>query len=296
MNKLKTLTPDTKHIVLDKGTERPFTGEYCDEEGRGTYLCRACGLALYRADAKFHSSCGWPSFDDEIKGAIKRIADKDGQRTEILCVRCDAHLGHVFSGEQYTQKNLRHCVNSLSVDFVKSETILDSEEAVFAGGCFWGVQHHLDLLLGVVKTEVGYTGGHYLNPSYRDVCRGDTGHLEGIRVIYDPAFVDYETVTRYFFEIHDPTQADGQGPDLGSSYLSAVFYYNESQKKIVESLIQLLRQKDYNVVTQLREACVFWKAEADHQAYYAKTGKAPYCHRRVKRFDCETCFKKKPRK
>ncbi len=106
-----------------------------------------------------------------------------------------------------------------------------------------------------------------------------------IRVIYDRATVNYETVTRYFFEIHDPTQADGQGPDLGSSYLSAVFYYNEEQKKIAESIIQLLPQKGYNVVTQLREACVFWKPEADHQAYYAKTGKAPYCHRRLIRFD-----------
>lgn len=284
MNKIKTLTPETKHIVLDKGTERPFTGEYCDEEGRGTYLCRTCGLALYRADAKFHSSCGWPSFDEEIDGAVKRVPDKDGLRTEILCNRCDAHLGHVFSGEQFTAKNLRHCVNSASVDFAKSETIVDSEEAVFAGGCFWGVQHLFNLLPGVVKTDVGYTGGHHLNPSYRDVCNGGTGHLEAIRVVYDTAILDYETVARYFFEIHDPTQANGQGPDLGSSYLSAVFYYNEEQKKIAESLIQLLREKGYQVATMLKEASVFWKAELDHQDYYAKTGKAPYCHTRVERF------------
>lgn len=284
MKKINTLSPQTRHIVLEKGTEPPFTGEYCDEKGHGTYLCRACGLALYRADAQFHSQCGWPSFDDEIPNAIKRVPDADGKRTEIVCARCEAHLGHVFSGEHLTAKNLRHCVNSASVDFVRSETILDSEEAMFAGGCFWGVQHHFDLLPGVVKTEVGYAGGHTQEPAYRDVCSGQTGHLESIRVIYDPAIVDYETVARYFFEIHDPTQANGQGPDLGSSYLSAAFYYNEKQKNIIESLIKILHQHGFNVATRLQEASVFWKAELDHQAYYARTGQAPYCHQRVKRF------------
>lgn len=285
MSKLNTLPPKIQHIVVDKGTEPPFSGEYCHEEGQGTYLCRACGLALYRGDAKFHSTCGWPSFDDEIPYAIRRQSDADGQRVEILCARCDAHLGHVFSGEQLTAKNLRHCVNSASVDFVKSETIIDSEEAIFAGGCFWGVQHLLNLLKGVVKTEVGYTGGSLPNPSYRDVCRGDSGHLEVTRVIYDPAILSYEELTQYFLEIHDPTQANGQGPDLGSSYLSAIFYYNDDQKNTAEHLIKILRQKGYNVVTQLKEATIFWKAESDHQNYYMKTGKVPYCHSRVRRFD-----------
>ena len=284
MIKLKTLPPEVQHIVRDKGTEAKFSGEYCDETGAGTYLCRGCGLALYRGDAKFQSSCGWPSYDDEITGAVKRQADPDGRRTEILCARCDAHLGHVFAGEAYTAKNIRHCVNSASVDFVKSTTILDSEEAVFAGGCFWGVQYLLDQLSGVVKTEVGYSGGHTLHPSYAEVCRSNTGHLEVTRVIFDSAILDYETLAKAFFEIHDPTQANGQGPDIGSSYLSAVFYYNDVQKKIAEKLIQLLREKGFNVVTQLREASVFWKAEQDHQAYYVNTGKAPYCHTRVKRF------------
>ena len=284
MIKLKTLTPETQRIVHDKGTEPPFSGDYCDETGAGTYLCRGCGLALYRGDAKFQSTCGWPSYDDEIQGAVRRHPDPDGRRTEILCARCDAHLGHVFSGENYTAKNIRHCVNSASVDFVKSTTILDSEEAVFAGGCFWGVQYLFDQVPGVVKTEVGYSGGQLLNPSYRNVCDGHSGHLEVTRVIFDPAILDYETLAKVFFEIHDPTQANGQGPDLGSSYLSAVFYYNDSQKKTAEKLIQLLRDKGFNVATQLKEAAIFWKAELDHQAYYARTGKAPYCHSRVKRF------------
>jgi peptide methionine sulfoxide reductase msrA/msrB len=285
MIKLKTLTPETQHIVRDKGTEARFSGEYDDETGAGTYLCRSCGLALYRGDAKFQSTCGWPSYDDEIPNTVRRQADHDGRRTEILCARCNAHLGHVFTGENYTAKNIRHCVNSTAVDFVKSTTILDSEEAVFAGGCFWGVQHLLQQLPGVVKTEVGYSGGHVLYPSYQDVCHKHSGHLEVTRVIFDPAILNYETLAKVFFEIHDPTQTDGQGPDIGPSYLSAVFYYNQSQKNIAETLIQQLRAKGFNVVTQLREACVFWTAEESHQAYYDKTGKAPYCHQRVKRFD-----------
>lgn len=284
MIKLKTLTPETQHIIRDKGTEARFSGEYCDETATGTYLCRGCGLALYRGDAKFQSTCGWPSYDDEIAGAIRQQPDRDGRRTEILCARCDAHLGHVFTGEGYTAKNIRHCVNSASVDFVKSATILNSEEAIFAGGCFWGVQYLFDRIPGVVKTEVGYSGGHTLHPTYQDVCRGDSGHLEVTRVIFDPAALDYETLAKVFFEIHDPTQTDGQGPDLGESYLSAVFYYNQSQKNIAEKLITLLRENGFNVATQLREASVFWKAESNHQAYYDRAGKTPYCHSRIKRF------------
>ncbi len=282
--KNNTLPPATKIVVFEKGTEAPFIGEYCNEEGHGTYLCRVCGLALFRADAKFHSGCGWPSFDEEISSTIRREPDADGRRTEILCMRCNAHLGHVFSGEHFTTKNQRHCVNSLSVDFVHSDTIVDSDEAIFAGGCFWGVQHLLNQLKGVVKTEVGYTGGHYLNPTYSDVCRGDTGHLEATRVIFDTALLDYETLTKYFFEIHDPTQANGQGPDIGSSYLSAIFYLNDEQKHVAEGLIHQLCKQGLNIATKLKEVSIFWKAETDHQDYYLKTGKNPYCHSRVRRF------------
>lgn len=284
MDKCKTLTPAVRHITLDKGTEFPGSGEYCNEKGKGTYLCRGCGLALYRGDAKFQSSCGWPSFDDEIAGAVLHLPDKDGRRTEIVCSRCQGHLGHVFSGEGYTARNIRHCVNSLSIDFVKDEKILDSEEAIFAGGCFWGVQYYLDKLPGVVKAEAGYTGGYLMNPGYHDVCHGNSGHLEAVRVIYDPARLDYKTLAKYFFEIHDPTQLDGQGPDIGPSYLSAVFYYNEDQKKNLEELIQELREKGFTLATQLREASVFWKAEEEHQSYYAKHKQTPYCHHRVMRF------------
>lgn len=285
MYKNQTLTPQVQHVLFNKGTESPFSGEYNQEARSGTYLCRSCGLALYRADAKFVSHCGWPSFDAEISGAVRRQLDVDGRRIEILCSRCSGHLGHAFEGEGYTEKNLRHCVNSLAVDFVRSETMVDAEEATVAGGCFWGVQFLFDQLPGVVKTEVGYTGGYKNYPNYHDVCEGSSGHVEAIRLVYDTAIVDYETIIRYFFEIHDPTQTDGQGPDKGFSYRSGIFYYDDVQQKIAEKLIRLLRQKKYDVVTELHPATIFWKAEQDHQDYYAKTGKKPYCHRRVKRWE-----------
>lgn len=279
-----SLPPQVLQIVNDKETEQPFTGKYDDFDEAGTYLCRQCGLALFRAQTKFHSGCGWPSFDEEIPGAVKREQDADGRRTEILCARCNAHLGHVFQGEGFSIKNTRHCVNSLSLDFVPDLHVEDTEEAIFAAGCFWGVEYYFKILPGVLKTEVGYIGGHKTNPTYKEVCTGDTGHFEAIRVVYDPKKISYEDLTKYFFEIHDPTQRNGQGPDLGEQYLSVIFYYDEQQKKIAQKLIADLKQKGYDVATQLLAVSPFWSAEEYHQSYYQKSGKNPYCHQYTKRF------------
>lgn len=284
MFKYESLTPELLHIVRHKGTEKPFSSTYVTPLAHGTYLCRACGNALFRADSQFNSHCGWPSFDDELPGRVRREADADGRRTEILCENCHAHLGHVFSGEKLTPNNLRHCVNGLAIEFVESETVLNTEEIIVAAGCFWGVQYYLDRLPGVIKTEVGYSGGDVQNPTYEEVCRKQSGHYEVLRIIFDCDKTDLNTVVRYFFEIHDPTQTDGQGPDLGPQYRSAVFYYDARQQQIVQAAMDELHSLGYQLSTSLLPAAVFWPAENYHQHYYDHKGSTPYCHRYTARF------------
>ena len=227
------LTGAESVVINNKGTERPFIGKYTKTKDTGTYLCRKCGAALYYSSDKFASDCGWPSFDDEIPGAVNRFPDPDGMRTEIECASCSAHLGHVFKGEHLTSKDVRHCVNSVSLDFVPAHLPPGRYgTALFAGGCFWGVEYYLQKAPGVFSVVSGYTGGYVKNPAYREVCTGNTGHAETVKVVYSPEKTSYEKLLKLFLEIHDPTQAGGQGPDIGNQYRSEIFYMNEEQKKI----------------------------------------------------------------
>jgi peptide methionine sulfoxide reductase msrA/msrB len=274
--KYNDLTPEEKFVIVRKGTEPAFSGQYDAHYKPGVYTCKQCDAVLYRSQDKFKSGCGWPSFDDEVAGAVRRLPDADGVRTEILCVKCGGHLGHVFLGEGLTAKNTRHCVNSISMNFVPEEK--QPARAVFAGGCFWGVEHYLRRVPGVISTSVGYTGGRTENPTYKQVCTNTTGHAEAIEVLFDPEMVNFETLARLFFETHDPTQKDRQGPDIGSQYRSAVFYQDEEQRKTTQKLIDILKKKGLKVVTEMAPASRFWPAEDHHQDYYVKTGKQPYCH------------------
>ncbi len=290
-SKYNKLNSEEERVIINKGTETPFTGKYNNSTDDGTYICKQCDAPLYKSNDKFDSQCGWPSFDDEIDGAITKKIDSDGRRTEILCANCGAHLGHVFIGEHYSDKNTRHCVNSISLNFqplnlqsIQKETQKKTDTAFFAGGCFWGMEYYFENKKGVISTQVGYIGGHVDNPSYEQVCMHTTGHIEALEVVFNPSEISYEDLTKLFFEIHDPTQVDRQGPDIGEQYKSAIFYRDEEQKAIAEDLITILKSKDYKVVTELILATPFWPAEDYHQKYYERNGNRPYCHFYKKRF------------
>lgn len=311
-------------VLLRKATEAPYTGAYLDNHAAGTYICRQCGMPLYHSDDKFESGCGWPSFDKEVAGAVRRVPDADGRRVEITCANCGGHLGHVFEGEGFTERNTRHCVNSLSMKFApagsdeekaalarlaekNSATVASAAglvagpaaspangkpapasggctaTAIVAGGCFWGVEDAFQKIAGVCEAVSGYTGGHTVNPSYEDVCRGDTGHAEAVLVRFDPARVSYEQILRRFFEIHDPTQLNRQGPDWGEQYRSAVFYENAEQKAVAQKLVARLKELGYKVVTQIEPAGPFYAAESYHQDFTRRTGRGA-CHMSVPRF------------
>ena len=264
------LSSEEKQILKNKGTEASFSGEYNDFFQAGIFVCRACENPLYQSNTKFNSGCGWPSFDDEIIGAIKRHEDVSGGRvrTEICCAKCDGHLGHVFEGEQITTKNTRHCVNSLSIKFVPHSNL---EIVTFGAGCFWSVEKYFKSVKGVYMVQVGYMGGDTLNPTYNDICRGDTKHAEVLQISFNPEIVAYKDLLKIFWLNHNPTTLNRQGPDMGTQYRSAIFYYSELQKRQAEQSKQEA-QTNFTapIVTQIVASSIFYRAEEYHQDYLGK--------------------------
>jgi len=283
---IQKLSDEERYVIINKGTQAPYTGKYTTEKSNGVYVCKLCGTPLYKSNDKFDSHCGWPSFDDAIEGAVKKVKDADGRRIEIVCANCGAHLGHVFEGEGFTPKNIRHCVNSISLKLDTKPHAKDTNlsYAYFAGGCFWGVEYYLQKLDGVKEVISGFMGGHVKNPSYYEVVRSDTGHFESVEVIYDKSKISYEKIAKTFFEIHNPTQTNGQGPDIGKQYLSAVFISNDKERDTIKKLIAQLEENGFRVATKVLDKSKFYEADEGHQNYYDKKGTKPYCHGYTKRF------------
>ena len=264
------LSPEERKIIVDKGTEAPFTGEYNEFFEAGLFICRACKTPLYESNTKFNAGCGWPSFDDELEGAVVRREDFSAGRvrTEICCSKCDGHLGHVFEGEQITEKNTRHCVNSLSIQFKSYKNL---SKVYFGAGCFWSVEKLFKIQKGVYLSQVGYMGGDTENPRYKDICTGDTNHAEVVEVYYDEKVISFTDLLNIFWENHNPTTPNQQGFDIGSQYRSVVFYTSENQKKIAEESI-LIQELNWNktIVTEVIIAPIFYRAEEYHQNYLNK--------------------------
>jgi len=281
--KYNPLTEEEQRVILFKGTEYPYKGEYTDNKKEGTYICRQCNAALYESKDKFDSHCGWPSFDDEIAGTVTRIPDADGRRTEIVCANCKGHLGHVFLGEGMTDKDTRHCVNSISMVFVKEGEALPQviteakkdlnqlDTATFGAGCFWCVEAMFQQLKGVEHVESGYAAGKIKNPTYKMVCAGGTGSVEVAQIVFDPSIITYEKLVDILFHVHDPTTLNKQGNDVGDQYRSVIFYHNNEQKAVGEKVKKEIADAKLwsdPIVTTIEPLNNYSTAEDYHQNYF----------------------------
>jgi peptide methionine sulfoxide reductase msrA/msrB len=285
----KRLTPEQYRVTQRSGTEPAFCGNLLDNKKSGTYVCVVCGLPLFSSEHKFDSGTGWPSFFrpfDRDHVAYVKDESHGMTRVEIRCARCSAHLGHVFD-DGPAPSGLRFCLNSAALDFVEKGQPLpaasrpvETRTAYFAGGCFWGIEHRFQQCPGVVEVSSGYMNGSVENPTYEQVCEHRTGHAEAVRVVYDPSRITFAQLARGFFLMHDPTQLNRQGPDVGDQYRTAIFTTDASQLQEANAIKASLQASPKfagrTIVTQIEPAKTFYPAEDYHQDYVERTGRA--CH------------------
>ncbi len=282
----KNLSKEQYYILREKGTEQPYSGKLLLNKDSGVYKCSACGNVLFTSGSKFESHCGWPSFDEEVAGGkiITKTDNSHGMtRTEIMCGRCGGHLGHLFD-DGPTSTGKRYCVNSVSLEFVDANTFKKEENHMdtltLGGGCFWCIEAVFQQMKGVISAESGYSGGKTVNPSYEDVCSGNTGHVEVVQIIFDKNITSMEDILKVFFTVHDPTSLDKQGADEGYQYRSVIYFRSDAQKKTAQDIIAALdKAKAYEspIVTKVEPFSVFYKAELSHQDYYENNKSKGYC-------------------
>lgn len=300
-DKIEKLDAMQFRVTQQCGTEPPFENAFWDNKEPGLYVDVVSGEPLFSSTDKFDSGTGWPSFTRPVEtdNVTEHSDESLGMtRTEVRSQHGDSHLGHVFPDGPIDRGGLRYCINSASLRFIPKDKLeqegyaeylplfetkkaATEETALLAGGCFWGMEELFRQQPGVLRTRVGYTGGHVPNVTYNDVKTGTTGHAEAIEVVFDPSKTSFRQLLLFFFSMHDPTTKNRQGNDIGDSYRSAIFCLDGGQANTASEVIKALDASGKlpgPIVTEVVKAGPFYEAEPQHQNYLQHYPNGYTCH------------------